>query len=211
VCFDSTGAWGAVCLLRESGRPRFEASEVGFLASLAPVLAEGLRRAAILGDVATADQRVTGVVVLGPDNSDLAAGDPAGWKLPVAVLPWQHGRGASPAISRMIPTRTNLGPTRWPGPEFIPRIGNWVTVRGSVLGEGPGSSVAVLIEEAQPPELAPLIADGYGLNRPQTTHHRTRRPGPSHQRRRAATAPLRVHRPRPPQGDLRQDRRQLAR
>jgi hypothetical protein len=63
----------------------------------------------------------------------------------------------------MIPTRTNLGPTRWPGPEFIPRIGNWVTVRGSVLGEGPGSSVAVLIEEAQPPELAPLIADGYGL------------------------------------------------
>src|SRR4029077_14129901 len=40
--------------------------------------------------------------------------------------------------------------------------GNWVTVRGSVLGADPDSSVAVLIEEAQPAELEPLIADAYG-------------------------------------------------
>ena len=36
-------------------------------------------------------------------------------------------------------------------------------MRGSVLGDGPDSSVAVLIEQAQPAELAPLIADAYGL------------------------------------------------
>ena len=36
-------------------------------------------------------------------------------------------------------------------------------MRGSVLGDGPDSSVAVLIEDAQPVELAPLIADAYGL------------------------------------------------
>ena len=46
-------------------KPRRSAS----LASLAPLLADGLRRAAILGDVATGDQRGTGVVVLAPDNS----------------------------------------------------------------------------------------------------------------------------------------------
>ena len=69
VCSDSTGTWGALTLARESGRPCFEASEVNFLGSLAPLLADGLRRAAILGDVATGDQRGTGVVVLSPDNS----------------------------------------------------------------------------------------------------------------------------------------------
>ena len=41
--------------------------------------------------------------------------------------------------------------------------GNWVTLRGSVLGDGPDSSVAVLIEGSHPVELAPLIADAYGL------------------------------------------------
>jgi DNA-binding CsgD family transcriptional regulator len=37
--------------------------------------------------------------------------------------------------------------------------------RGSLLGDGPGSRVAVLIEAARPPELAPLIADAYALTR----------------------------------------------
>ena len=44
VCSDSTGTWGALTLARESGRPCFEASEVSFLGSLAPLLADGLRR-----------------------------------------------------------------------------------------------------------------------------------------------------------------------
>ena len=69
VCSDSTGTWGALTLAREPGRRCFEASEVSFLGSLAPLLADGLRRAVILGGAATADQRGAGVVVLAPDNS----------------------------------------------------------------------------------------------------------------------------------------------
>lgn len=38
-----------------------------------------------------------------------------------------------------------------------------MVVRGSLLGDGPGSPVAVLLEAARPPELAPLIADAYGF------------------------------------------------
>jgi hypothetical protein len=99
VCADATGAWGDLILARESGRPRFRASEVSFLASLAPLMAEGLRRTAILRDVATGDHHSTGVVVLAPDNSvematagaerwlaDLAASDTPGADLPFAVL-----------------------------------------------------------------------------------------------------------------------------
>jgi DNA-binding CsgD family transcriptional regulator len=43
------------------------------------------------------------------------------------------------------------------------RAGRWLVVRGSVLGDGPESRVAILLEAARPPELAPLIADTYGF------------------------------------------------
>jgi len=43
------------------------------------------------------------------------------------------------------------------------RSGRWLLVRGSVLGEGPTARTAVILEPARSPELAPLIADAYGL------------------------------------------------
>jgi len=170
VCSDSTGTWGALTLARESGRPSFKASEVSFLGALAPLLAEGLRRAAILGHAAAGDQRATGVVVLSPDNSvdtatpgaermlaDLAADTP-GADLPISVL-------SVAALARRIASdyRNELGSDTFARARVRTAQGNWLTVRGSVLGDGPDSSVAVLIEESQPAELAPLIADAYGL------------------------------------------------
>jgi DNA-binding NarL/FixJ family response regulator len=176
ACMDSTGAWGALTLLRECGRPVFDDSEVGFLASLAPLLADGLRRAAILDEVGTGDHCATGVVVLAPDNSvematpgaqdwlaDLVAGDTSGAELPIAV----H---AVAARARRIASdyQNDLDRPESRSDTFArARVrsahGSWVTVRGSVLGDGPDCSVAVLMEEAHPPELAPLIADAYGL------------------------------------------------
>jgi DNA-binding CsgD family transcriptional regulator len=41
--------------------------------------------------------------------------------------------------------------------------GRWLVVRGSLLGDGPGARVAVILEAARGAELAPLIADAYGL------------------------------------------------
>jgi DNA-binding CsgD family transcriptional regulator len=41
--------------------------------------------------------------------------------------------------------------------------GCWVVVQGSLLGDGPEARTAVLLEAARPAELAPLIADAYGL------------------------------------------------
>ena len=35
--------------------------------------------------------------------------------------------------------------------------------RGSLLGDGPDARVAILLEEARAPELAPLIVDAYGF------------------------------------------------
>jgi DNA-binding CsgD family transcriptional regulator len=41
--------------------------------------------------------------------------------------------------------------------------GRWLVVRASVLADAPGAQVAVMIEPARPHELAPLVADAYGL------------------------------------------------
>jgi DNA-binding CsgD family transcriptional regulator len=176
VFSDSTATWGVLGLSRDLGRPGFEDSEVGFLASLASLLADGLRRVAILGQAGKSDQHATGVVVLAPDNSvesataganrwlaDLGAGDMPGEHLPFAVL-------AVAARARRIAGDYQNDPDgRAARSDTFARVrvrttqGSWVTVRGSVLGDGPDSSVAVVMEEARPPELAPLIADAYGL------------------------------------------------
>jgi DNA-binding CsgD family transcriptional regulator len=41
--------------------------------------------------------------------------------------------------------------------------GRWLLVRGSMLGDGAEARAAVVLEPARSPELAPLIADSYGL------------------------------------------------
>jgi DNA-binding CsgD family transcriptional regulator len=176
VCSDSTGTWGALTLRRETGRPPFEASEVGFLGSVAPLVAEGLRRAAILGDVAIGHQPSTGVVVLAPDNSvdmatpgaerllaDLAASDTPGGKLPVAVVSVASRARRIASDYRNDPDRQVRRPDTFARARVRTANGSWITVRGSVLGDGPDSSVAVVMDQARPPELAPLIADAYGL------------------------------------------------
>jgi DNA-binding CsgD family transcriptional regulator len=135
----------------------------------------GLRRAA-LGEVAAGGQRGTGVVVLAPDNSvetatagaerwltDLVAADTSGGELPVVVL------AVAARARRMASSYQNDPDRREPRSDAFARArvrathGTWLTVRGSVLGDGPHAPVAVLMEQAQPPELAPLIADAYGL------------------------------------------------
>ena len=41
--------------------------------------------------------------------------------------------------------------------------GRWLLMRGSTLGDDDDAQTAVIIEPARPHELAPLIADAYGL------------------------------------------------
>jgi DNA-binding CsgD family transcriptional regulator/GAF domain-containing protein len=176
VLSDSTGTWGALCLLREAGRPHFDASEVGFLASLAPLVAEGLRRAATLDEVATADEPSSGVVVLAPDNSvetatagadrwlaELAAGDTVDQELPVAVLAVAARARRLAGDRQTDPDGREARSDTFARARVCTTKGSWVTVRASVLGDGADSSVAVLMDQASPHELAPLIADTYGL------------------------------------------------
>jgi hypothetical protein len=165
---DATGTWGALTLLREARRPHFTPAEELFLASLAVPLAEGLRRMALFDGVSLPEvETETGLLIVGPDGTvetanraaghwlgELGFGDDVAGRLPVAI------RSVANRARHTADTGTGLACARLRTP-----AGQWVVVRGSVLGDGPDRRIAILVESARPPELAPLIADAYGLTR----------------------------------------------
>ncbi len=174
VLSDTTGTWGALTLLREAKRPHFTPGEVRFVASLAGTLADGLRRAALLSDVADGGEdgnygdEDAGLLVLAADNTvemanqaadrwlnELGTGDRAAAHLPLVVRAVADGtRRATTADDPS--DEVARARVRTPA-------GRWVVIQGSLLVDSPEPRVAVLLEAARPPELAPLIADAYGL------------------------------------------------
>src|SRR6266511_1389606 len=65
-----TGSWGTLTLLREATRPHFTPADVRFVASLAPTLADGVRRATLMADATDGVGRPeTGLLVLTADDS----------------------------------------------------------------------------------------------------------------------------------------------
>jgi DNA-binding CsgD family transcriptional regulator len=163
-----SGTWGAITLLRETGR-NFTAAETGFLASLSGQLAEGLRRALLLNALsADPDGADAGLLVLAPDNSvqlansvaqrwldELKGADRDTSHLPLVVH--AVARRARIAAAEQA-TGGAAARARVPTPS-----GRWLLVRGSVLGDGPDARTAIILEPAPSPDLAPLIAAAYGF------------------------------------------------
>lgn len=163
VLTDATGSWGALTLLRETKRPNFTPTDVRFVASLASILADGVRRATLLADASGSDRSDTGFLVLAADDT-------------VEL--------ANPAAEQWIDELSPLGPPTIPRPAAIravvaqarriaagnrdvvasarvrTRAGHWLVVRGWPAG---ADRVAVLLEAARPAELAAAIADAYGF------------------------------------------------
>jgi DNA-binding CsgD family transcriptional regulator len=160
------GTWGALTLLRETGRPHFTHGEVRSIASVSRYLAEGLRRAILLAAVSRdANQRAAGLLVLAEDNSIESAN--------AAALLWlDELGGVSGRLPIVIHAVASRARSILAGQESIDAIararvrtrsGLWLLVRGSLLDEEPQARAAVLLEPPGPPDLAPLIADAYGL------------------------------------------------
>ena len=169
---DDTGTWGALTLLREAGRPTYSDADVAFVASMSAVLAGGVRRATLLDGVGMADgDPAPGVAVLAADDTvetvDAAAGrwldelggqEAAGDRPPLAVRAVAYRARRLAGGDQLDPADTASARARVRTPS-----GRFLMVRGSVLGDGPDARVAVVIEALRPLDMAPLIADAYGL------------------------------------------------
>jgi DNA-binding CsgD family transcriptional regulator len=139
------------------------------VSSMAGLIADGLRRGLLLGGAQAGDDDV-GLLVLDADDGvrmsnraaerwldELGTGDRAGAALPLVI----------PAVARqaralcgIAPAPTDIRPAR---ARARTQSGQWLIVRGSLMGEEPESPVAVMIEAARPAEMAPLMVAAYGF------------------------------------------------
>jgi DNA-binding CsgD family transcriptional regulator len=167
--------WGFMCLHRERSSPNFTPTEAEVLARLAPHLAEGLRNALLVGGSQGTSSSSDGPgLLLLADDLSLVAITPAAeaWLAEVTESDWRSSLEVPDAVyavgARLLALeRGGL----WP-PDLMPKIrlrtasGRWLVLHASRLraAESEGR-IAVIFEEARPAEIAPLIADAYGLTK----------------------------------------------
>ena len=170
--------WGGLCLMRERGRPDFDAREVEVVRRLAPHVGAGLQAAA-LRTRATAepdDDDVAGVLVLDDrgrvvqrtaaaerwlrDLADLGPGWLEGGGLPAVV--WT----VNGALRRALRPETEGDQGRVPRVHVKARSGRWLTLHGArtLPHAGRGGETMVIVEPSRPRELAWLRASAYGLS-----------------------------------------------
>jgi DNA-binding CsgD family transcriptional regulator len=163
VCVGEAGIWGALVMHRERGAPNFTSRDVDLLASLSGGCPEVQRVRLERGLSADAGDRDRGLLLLdekdGIEMADVAAAASLdelrgrGRRLPLVVTAVAH------RAREIASGRSDVAATARVGTA----AGQWVLVRGSVLGNGTHARTAVTLEPARAPELADLIADAHGL------------------------------------------------
>ena len=161
VLVSDARAWGGIVLLRERGRPDFTPAETRLLAACSPHLAEGLRRAVLVGEIVDGgdEDGAPGLVLLGDDGAvEDADAAGRGWLDELRV-----DESDPPVAVRTVANRAREVASGSGGGHARARVrtpaGRWLLVRGSMLG----GRTAVIIEPVRSPDLTPLIADAYGL------------------------------------------------
>ncbi|QFG22731.1 helix-turn-helix transcriptional regulator [Actinomadura sp. WMMB 499] len=169
--------WGVVSLFREAGRPPFGPAEVALLARLSAPLAGRLRALAVpppgTAEGAGRDEPGPGLVLFDPSGVPISINDearhhlarvPAGPSVPSPLGPplpiWLAGTAAQ---ARAVASGRDRGAARV---RVRTRDGRWLVCHATRT-EGPGGApgpTAVVVQPAAGSDLAPLIADAYGLS-----------------------------------------------
>jgi DNA-binding CsgD family transcriptional regulator len=161
--------WGALGLYRAPGQPMFDDADLALVRAVAPSLAEGARRALLVGEATDPEgPDAPGLVVLSHDG-EVESATP-GVEQWLRVLPdGDWGAGRLPSAVRAVAgraLRTAEHPDQ-PGEVAVSRIlsrsGTWVVLHGASLVSGRARRVAVIVEPAHPARIAPLLMSIYGL------------------------------------------------
>lgn len=161
----SRTVWGFACLHRQAGAS-FDADETAFVQTLAPHVAEGLRRAVMIERAVTdATPQAPGILTLTPDMTLLAA-TPAGerWLDDLAATEQPRSRPLPVAVLAIAQALWDI-----PHTDRVPRLtvrgasGRWLVLHASYLLSPGDTQLAVVIEPASRSELEPMIAAGYSL------------------------------------------------
>src|SRR5215211_916440 len=162
-------AWGALGLYREPGAPLFDRDELELVRSLAPFLAEGARRALLVGEASDPEGPESPALVVLTDRWSVESATP-GVERWLSELPdgeWDAGRlpAAVYAVAGRA-LRTAEAPNA-PGEVAVARVlsrsGTWVVLHGAALVADGARRVAVIVEPAHPARISPLLMSAYGL------------------------------------------------
>jgi DNA-binding CsgD family transcriptional regulator len=162
--------WGFLCLHRERSRPDFTPQDAAYLARLTPHLAEGLRTALLIADPGTAPETDgPGLAVLADDLSVVAT-TPAADRWLAELADWPRRSELPQAVYGVTARLWALERGGAAGPGLVPRArvrtpsGRWLVLHASRLaGPGARGQTAVILEPAQPTEVAPLVLRAYEL------------------------------------------------
>jgi DNA-binding CsgD family transcriptional regulator len=177
LCTVSREQWGAVSLIRERGRPDFDAREVTLLRRITPHVGAGLQAAALRARAAAelGGDGVPGVLVLDDQGRVVQHTEAAErWLRDLDDLGpgWLEGRGLpSPVWTVVGALRRALRPETERDLHDVPRVhvrarsGHWLTLHGAgtQAHDGRGGETIVILEPSRPRELAWLRGSAYGL------------------------------------------------
>ena len=161
--------WGAVGLYREAGQPLFDDQELRFIQEIAPYLAEGARRALLVGEATDPEgPNAPGLVVLS-HQWDVESATPGveQWLSDLPDGDWRAGKLPSAVLSVAGRARRTAEHPDEPGEIAVARVlsrsGMWVVLHGVSLISSGSRRVAVIVEPAHPARISPLLMSAYGL------------------------------------------------
>lgn len=161
--------WGAVGLYRAPDEPMFDHDELAFVRSVSPLLAEGARRALLVGEATDPEESDgPGLVVL--DERLAVESTTPGVERWLDDLPggaWER-RILPPAITavaaRALATHdAPAGVGELAVARVRSRSGMWVVLHGAVMSAGSTRRLAVIVEPARGARVATLLMSAYGL------------------------------------------------
>jgi len=160
--------WGALGLYREPGQPLFDEADKQLVHALAPHLAEGARRALLVGEAADPEGPDSPGLVILNEHWEIDSVTP-GMERWLSELPdgdWDAGRLPSAVLAvagRAMRSAENRQAGEIAVSRVLSRTGTWVVLHGASLVSGGSRRVAVIVEPAHPARIYPLFMLAYGL------------------------------------------------
>jgi DNA-binding CsgD family transcriptional regulator len=170
VFVTDAACWGTLCLHRGQDRAGYTPAESAYLAQLVPHIAEGLRKALLLGDAPSAETPDgPGVLILSEDLSIVATTAAAEYWL--MELAQAGDRYALPhpvrsVIAGLEAIEHGLVANGAPKVRLRTRSGHWLVLYAARLNSSDSQrQISVIFEIAKPAEIAPLIMQAYQLTK----------------------------------------------
>lgn len=163
--------WGAAGFLRDEDEPWFTEEEVRFLAALSETLAAAMRRTLVSALTAQIESHIGPGVVVFDGTGEAESVSPAAkhWIEQMVEVPAPSSPIESKIVQAVAARARSLRNGDDPlglGARARARTssGHWLLLYGTRLSGDGGGRTAVIIQQASPAEVAPLVALAYGLS-----------------------------------------------